>query len=245
MALLHAIQGIVILIIAAPKSFPITTNFLTTDSLSTQAAGRSVLGQATKHIFDVRILYLIVAFFFISAVAHLLIATVYRNQYEEDLKKGINKLRWIDYGFSAGTMLVAIGLVSGISDLSTLLSVFALTMLMNLIGLATEIHNQATRRTNWLGYWAGYLSGIVPWVVILVYLLGSSVYGSTSVPASVLWIYITIFILFNCSALNTYLQYKKKSKWADYLYSERTYMIISLIAKTALAWQIFAGVLHS
>ncbi len=39
------------------------------------------------------------------------------------------------------------------------------------------------------------------------------------------------------------LQYKKVGKWKDYLYGERVYIILSLVAKTALAWQIFAGTL--
>jgi hypothetical protein len=32
-------------------------------------------------------------------------------------------------------------------------------------------------------------------------------------------------------------------KWADYLYGERVYIVLSLGAKTLLAWQIFAGTL--
>jgi len=50
--------------------------------------------------------------------------------------------------------------------------------------------------------------------------------------------------LFGGFAVNMYLQYKKKGRWADYLYGERLYMILSLVAKTALAWQIFAGSLR-
>jgi hypothetical protein len=40
------------------------------------------------------------------------------------------------------------------------------------------------------------------------------------------------------------LQYKKKGKWADYLYGEKAYMVLSLVAKSALAWQVFAGTLR-
>jgi hypothetical protein len=32
-------------------------------------------------------------------------------------------------------------------------------------------------------------------------------------------------------------------KWEDYLYGERVYQLLSLIAKTFLAWLVFAGVL--
>jgi hypothetical protein len=40
------------------------------------------------------------------------------------------------------------------------------------------------------------------------------------------------------------LQYKKVGPWRDYLYGERFYVILSLVAKTALAWQVFAGTLR-
>jgi hypothetical protein len=40
-----------------------------------------------------------------------------------------------------------------------------------------------------------------------------------------------------------YLQYKKVGPWKNYLFGERMYIILSLAAKTALAWQIWAGTL--
>ena len=32
-------------------------------------------------------------------------------------------------------------------------------------------------------------------------------------------------------------------KWSDYFYGERVYMILSLVAKSLLAWQVFGGTL--
>ncbi|MEN9648438.1 MAG: hypothetical protein RLZ17_474, partial [Actinomycetota bacterium] len=39
--------------------------------------------------------------------------------------------------------------------------------------------------------------------------------------------------------------YKAKGKWANYLHGERVYIILSLVAKSLLAWQVFAGTLAS
>jgi hypothetical protein len=39
-----------------------------------------------------------------------------------------------------------------------------------------------------------------------------------------------------------FLQYKKIGPWKDYLFGERVYIILSLAAKTVLAWMIFSGV---
>jgi hypothetical protein len=41
------------------------------------------------------------------------------------------------------------------------------------------------------------------------------------------------------------LQYRRIGKWADYVYGESTYILLSLVAKSALAWQVFAGTLAS
>jgi hypothetical protein len=50
-------------------------------------------------------------------------------------------------------------------------------------------------------------------------------------------------LFFNSFALVQYLQYKGKGKWSNYLRGERAYIVLSLVAKSALAWQIFSGTL--
>jgi hypothetical protein len=40
------------------------------------------------------------------------------------------------------------------------------------------------------------------------------------------------------------LQYKKVGPWKNYLYGERAYIILSLVAKSLLAWQVWAGTLR-
>lgn len=62
-------------------------------------------------------------------------------------------------------------------------------------------------------------------------------------PGFVYGFVISLFLLFNCLALVQWKQYRAKGKWADYLYGERTYIVLSLVAKSAPAWQIFAGTL--
>jgi hypothetical protein len=49
------------------------------------------------------------------------------------------------------------------------------------------------------------------------------------------------FLLF---PLNMFLQYKRVGRWKDYLYGKYVYVVLSIVAKTALAWQVFAGTLR-
>lgn len=244
MAALHGIQGLVILILSNSVAWPIVTNFLAEDTVASKIAGQPVLAVASREIFSINLGYLIAAFFFMSAIAHLLVATRFRKSYEANLKKGINKARWIEYSFSAGTMMIAIALLSGVNDISSLLMIFSLVVIMNLMGLAMELYNNGKSKVDWLTFRIGSFAGIIPWVVFGIYIWGTQFYGGGGIPTFVYWIYLSIFLFFNCFAVNMYLQYKKKGNWSNYLYGEKVYMILSLVAKTALAWQVFAGALR-
>jgi hypothetical protein len=76
-----------------------------------------------------------------------------------------------------------------------------------------------------------------------MYLIGAGNSADAEPPAFVYAIIVSIFVFFNIFALNMFLQYKKAGPWRDYLFGERMYIVLSLVAKTALAWQIFAGTL--
>lgn len=246
MAVLHAVQAGLVLWFAKPDLGlqTITTNYLTVDTLASTAE-KPVLVAATRSLFDVNLAWLVAGFFILSAIAHLCIATWYRSRYEADLQKGINKARWIEYSLSASTMMVAIALLAGVFDLGALVMMFALTAVMNLCGLVMEIVNQGRSKVDWSSYIVGCIAGIAPWIVYTFYIVGSSKYGEGGGPPTfVYFILVSIFLFFNSFAVNMLLQYRKKGKWADYLYGERAYMILSLVAKSVLAWQVFAGALR-
>jgi hypothetical protein len=244
MAGLHAVQALVVYALSDPNRgiWSITANNLTLAPGSTP--DKPILASATHAIFSINLAYLVVGFFLLSAVAHLFVATLYRKQYSANLQHGINKVRWIEYALSASTMMLAISLLSGIYDLGSLVMIFGLTAIMNLLGLAMEVYNQGREKVNWLAYIIGSLAGILPWVVIGIYFWAGETYGSGHIPTFVYYIYGSIFLFFNCFAANMFLQYKKVGRWRNYLYGEKLYIILSLLAKSALAWQVFAGTLR-
>ncbi len=240
MAFMHLAQAIIIYFLSDPDKgiVPITVNFLKFDTVS-----RS-LSPATTQLFTVNLAWFVIAFFILSAFAHMFIATIYKNKYESNLLIGINKVRWFEYALSASVMMVAISLLSGIYDLSSLIMIFGLDAIMNLLGLAMEKENQGRSKLSWLTYIIGCLAGIIPWVVYGIYVYAASQFGGGNIPTFVYWIYVSIFIFFNSFAINMLLQYKKIGPWKDYLFGEKVYIILSLVAKSLLAWQVFAGTLR-
>ena len=79
--------------------------------------------------------------------------------------------------------------------------------------------------------------------------MASLVYGVNSVdgterpPTFVYGIIVSLFLLFNCFAVNQWLQYRRIGRWRDYVFGERIYIVLSFVAKSALAWQVFANIL--
>lgn len=155
----------------------------------------------------------------------------------------MNPYRWYEYSMSASVMIVIISMLTGIYDLGTLLSVFALTAVMNLMGWMMERFNQQTESINWIPYIIGCIAGVIPWIVIGLSLGTAEVASGGQVPDFVFAIFVSIGIFFNIFAINMLLQYKRVWKWEDYLYGETVYVVLSLVAKSALAWQVFAGTL--
>jgi hypothetical protein len=221
-------------------SLPVTTSFLS----FVPETGK--LGPVTETVVDMPFGPMVALFLLLSAVAHFTIVFpgVF-GWYVNNLKKGINYARWYEYAFSASLMIVLIGMLCGLYDLAVLIMAFTLTAVMNLCGLMMELHNQATEKTNWTSYVIGCIAGIVPWAAVAIYFFGSLATAEDAVPTFVYFIVPTLFVFFFSFALNMVLQYKKVGPWRDYLFGERVYVLLSLVAKSALAWQVFGGTLRT
>jgi hypothetical protein len=194
-------------------------------------------------LFDLRYSYAIAAFLLLAAADHLLMATPrIVDWYEANLRRGINYARWIEYSLSASLMIVLIAMLPGITNGYALIGLFGVNVAMILFGLLMERTNGPEGPVDWWPFVFGCVAGAVPWIAITAALIVAEVEGGR-VPGFVYGIFVSLFVLFNCFALNQWLQYRRRGRFADYLYGERVYLILSLVAKSALAWQVFAGTL--
>ncbi|OLS32686.1 MAG: hypothetical protein HeimAB125_06540 [Candidatus Heimdallarchaeota archaeon AB_125] len=236
MGILHLVQGVAMLVLGFFWDFSRPLYSITLD----YSGGPPVAALQPEFSFTA-VGPTVAAFLLFSALAHLLIAGPLNKFYVKNLKKKMNPIRWFEYAFSSSIMVFFIAILFGVWDLWVLIGLFFLNMLMNLFGHMMELHNQTTKKTNWTAYIYGWIAGIIPWVIISVFFARIAI-NSTGMPWFVPVIYAFELILFMSFAFNMLLQYKKVGKWKDYLYGERMYQILSLVAKTLLAWLVFAGV---
>jgi hypothetical protein len=243
LAVLHGLQGVAILALSFAKdpmvSSPVTSSYLTFDT-ATQS-----LVPAQRMLFELPIGPAVAIFFFLSAIAHLLLAWPLRRWYERRLAAHIQPMRWIEYALSSSVMIVVIAALAGIQEIGTLVAIFGVNAAMNLFGWSMESANQGRATTQWNHYIFGVIAGIVPWVVIGIALWSAAtVTGAQPIPGFVIAIFVSLFLAFNVFAITMILQYRKVGRWQDYLVGEKTYMFMSLFAKSLLAWQVFAGTLR-
>ncbi|MFB6227034.1 MAG: heliorhodopsin HeR [Halobacteriales archaeon] len=239
MAVLHFLQGALMVFLADAVRWPITRTRYEFDVATETIAPVSVPW------VDAQLPLLVAGFLFISALAHTIIATVRYEEYVAYLERGMNPYRWYEYSVSASLMIVVIGMLAGIWDLGTLTALFGLVAIMNLSGLLMEQRNQTTEETDWTPYYVGTIAGLIPWIVIAVTFVGTVTAAGGEFPEFVIYIYISIFIFFNLFAINMILQYRETWRWSDYLFGEKTYIALSLVAKSLLAWQVYFGTLNS
>lgn len=233
MGLFHTGQGLAILALATSFAIPVVAHTLT---------GPPGSPSKTVTLFEINVAWAVAAFLFVSAIAHLLIASpAIFPRYERMLLKGRNDYRWVEYSISASIMAVLIAMLPGITDAAALIAIFGVNAAMIFFGLLQERYKRPGG--SMLPFWLGSLVGVVPWVAIGVYMSG--VGTDAQIPGFVYGIFFSLFAFFMSFAVNQWLQYRRIGPWRDYLFGENIYVILSLVAKSALAWQVFAGTLAS
>ena len=230
---LHLAQAALMVVLGNDLALPVTATYLTDDPVLQTG------GAMSEVLFDVPIAAGVALFLLLAAVDHLLVASLLRRWYERRLGDGVNLARWTEYSVSASIMVVLIGLFVGIRDVAAVIGLFAANTSMILFGLLMEKH-QRPGRPDWSAYWFGCLAGAAPWVAIWWYVLGAD-----EVPGFVYAITIVQLVLFAAFGLNQALQYRQVARWRSYLFGEAAYVVLSLAAKSLLAWLVYANVLRT
>ena len=244
---LHLAQATIMFVLATTviqsisEFTPTITQFYLTFNQETQS-----LEVTSRNLFELPFGLLVALFLFISAAAHALIALPKKTQaiYSRDLEKGINQFRWFEYALSSSIMITLIATLFGIRDIASLILIFLVNSSMNLFGLVMEQLKVGKEKKSivWGPFVWGSIAGIAPWIAILLYMFGTGNFDM--VPWFVWAITGTYFVAFNTFPINMALQYLGVGRWKNYLYGERVYIVLSLVAKSVLAWLVLFGAMQ-
>lgn len=234
LGVLHGASAAAMLALSNDFSLPVTGSFL--DGPPGDGPG------VNDTLFDLPLGPAVATFMILSSVFHLLVASPWGSpRYLRELRAGRNRFRWVEYSLSASLMVVLIAMLTGVSDVVALVALFGVNASMILFGWLMETVNPPDRDPDWTPFWFGCVAGVVPWLAIAIYLWSPG--SSDEPPAFVYGIFVSLFVFFNSFAINQWLQYRKVGRWSDYYVGERTYMGLSLVAKSLLGWQVYANTL--
>jgi hypothetical protein len=239
-AALYLLQAVAIILLAdSAKGFnAITTSFLTKDFAATDIAGYPVLSSAARHLFDLNLAYVLAAALLAGAAAHILVATRKRKAYEADLRRAVNGARWTEYLLSFGLVFLAVALSAGVADLSLLFLILASISVFCFSAKAAEAGEGAldkgSRRF-------GLIAGASALIAVLIHVWSSYIYGtSLSIYAYLALVVLAVYLgtLYNLGFSGP------RTAGKNYMRKERFYILSGLLAKTAIAWALFAAVLR-
>lgn len=233
--LFHLTLATIVLLVTNDFSLPVTATYLA------GPPGSSFTDPIT--LFNIPTGYAVAAFLGLSSLFHFVVASPqFFPRYINGLKNRINIFRWIEYSVSSSLMILLIAQITGISDYGALIGIVGVNASMILFGWLQERY-ATPGNGDWLPFIFGCFAGMVPWIIVLISVLSPNSPSDATPPGFVYGIIISIFVLFNAFAYVQYKQYSAKGKWKSYLRGENTYIVLSFVAKSALAMQIFANTL--
>lgn len=232
MGLLHALQAVVVLVFSNDFVVPVTATYL--------AGPPGSPADEPTVLFELPFAEGVALFLGLSALFHwLIISPTFFDRYRRGIAAGHNHFRWVEYSLSSSVMIVLIAALTGIGDAAALTALFGVNAAMIFFGAVQEKYEDPGGSL--VPFGLGCVVGIVPWLAIGIYLLSPG--SAAEPPGFVYGIYVSLFAFFNVFALNQWLQYRRVGRWRDYRFGEMTYVGLSLVAKSALAWQVFGGTL--
>lgn len=241
LALILLAQAIVILVISKGISLPVVDHYLAKDTLASQTANKTVLALTVRHLFDIHLASLLAAILIIAAAIRGLAGSLFAKRYQAGIESKVNRMRWAECAFAGGLVIVTIGLINGVYDISQLVTLFALTLLAAVFLLVLE--QNSSKFAPWIVNTFAILAALLPWLVVGQYLKGALIYGN-GLPHYIYWVDGALFAIFIAQAVNFYLQRRGTGAWKNYIYSEKVFMFLSLATYSTLAWVVFAGVLR-
>jgi len=222
--------------------------------------------QKPANVTSVNLIYGTIAFFLITAAAHIFYATdgFGSRAYTSNLAQGWNPFRWFEYAVSASIMSVLIGLADGVRDSSTLILLAGVTAAMQFNGFTVEslLRGKQKLSANAVtGIQGSTVSGWILFVILWSVLIYSfltlkhdvdTLYsGETGpdnkpiqVPSWIIFVVLFQLVYYASFGIVQFKHIQKRLKGPyDYLSTESSYIWLSYFAKLSLGAGLSYGLL--
>lgn len=193
--------------------------------------------------------WFIVVFVLLAALDHGLIwfLSVYHQKLVEKFlfERKNNPIRWIEYSVSASFMLITICILCGVSDIFLWVLLGSSNCIGMLMGQILEMLSSPRYKDviekNLIKYVFSLASAMVfvPWIVPMFYFFHGLATTDANVPSFVYIALLGIFVCFSSFAVNSFC-YHILEKY-DFHTTEYIYVILSFVAKTILAVDVYGG----
>jgi hypothetical protein len=178
--------------------------------------------------------------------------------YTRWVEEGRNPLRWLEYSVSASVMMFAIAFFAGVTTITELVLMVSLTATTMAFGWMTEEWNiviARIKRSQGKGprdlldrlapHFVGWFPQIIAWGIVILRFVEAANETEGEMPDFVYGIVFGEIVIFMGFAAVQIRQFWSPPSLEDHVTAEIAYTVLSITAKTVLAWVIFGSVLRS
>jgi hypothetical protein len=206
-------------------------------------SGRFLI-ETPRTLFEVSVLRPLVAVELITAAFHLLyVWQLMSSDVRRWVKRyigggGMNPLRWFEYSITATMLTVFGGLNIGLNSFPYFLANISAGVALQVVGFVIELLDNSVERDRTLFTILWYQGSLlnVTYVVVLLY----QVFASNTHTTIFYYNVVPFSILFNTFGFVARASFKKWRRFADDAYTERCYIMLSLLTKVAIFWLSFS-----
>lgn len=245
LAALLVLQAAALVVFGKSVTVAVVSPYLAVDTLATEAAGSQVLATAMRQVFDLPLAWVLAVMLLVLAAVYALSATLWRGRYERAITRGVNEFRWLAVGLGGAATVLTIGLLTGLNQTTTLLLLAGSVLVGSMTMLLADILYStmgATRRLPHVACVLGTIALVLPWIVFAKVVAGSLLYDGT-IPGYLWGVLGTFTAVVIALGLAIHFRIGRKGRFEGVPFTEYVFMGLGFVAATAIAWQVFVGVL--
>ena len=138
-------------------------------------------------------------------------------KYKVMIEKGKNPLRFFEYSISAAIMLVAIGLLNGVTDINLIASIAVLTSTCQICGLVVEYLDKIELK--WILHFNGWFTFLCAYgIIVHAFSKAASAVEGVEPPDFVYVIVLVLFLLYGCFGFVQFIELTCETRLCTFIF---------------------------